>query len=203
MNDELRSRTTESASMTIQDGDVRAAVLSLIQNDDDIMKKMMETVTQAIIKKLMESPNFLEKLANKFLKNGVLDNIKQDIMRCRQWTHTRHDMTLGEACCRLGTGQQRATGRQRHTGTVQPSKLPPVARRLRGADRLRQGSPVGVQWELGLQLTSDCIDRSHRLGHRHNNGSSNGKPRPIIVKLKSIDLRCKAQTKRYTTGDYR
>ncbi|KAI0234377.1 hypothetical protein LSAT2_015353, partial [Lamellibrachia satsuma] len=79
VNDELRSRTTESASMTIQDGDVRAAVLSLIQNDDDIMKKILETVTQAIIQKLMDSPNFLEKLAKNVLKNGVLDNIKQDI----------------------------------------------------------------------------------------------------------------------------
>ena len=79
VNDELRSRTTESASMTIQNGDVRAAILSLIQNDDDIMKKILETVTQAIIQKLMDSPNFLEKLAKNVLKNGVLDNIKQDI----------------------------------------------------------------------------------------------------------------------------
>ena len=78
VNDELRSRTTESASMTIQDGDVRAAVLSLIQNDDDIMKKILETVTQAIVKKHMDSPNFLEKLVKNVLKNGVLDNIKQD-----------------------------------------------------------------------------------------------------------------------------
>ena len=79
MNYELRSRTTESASMTVQDGDVRAAVLSLIQNDDDIINKILEMVTQAIIKKLTVSSNFLEKLANFFLKNGVLDNIKQDI----------------------------------------------------------------------------------------------------------------------------
>ena len=76
MNYKLRSRTTESASMTVQDGDVRAAVLSLIQNDDDIMNKIL-----AIIKKLTVSPNFLEKLAKNFLKNGVLDNIKQDIYR--------------------------------------------------------------------------------------------------------------------------
>ena len=61
--------------------------------------------------------------------------------------------------------------------------------------------------KLGLQLMSDCIDRSHRLGHRHN-GSSNGKPRPIIVKLKSYDVRqsifgAKCKLKRYKTCDYR
>ena len=43
--------------------------------------------------------------------------------------------------------------------------------------------------KLGLQLTSDCIDRSHRLGHRHNNGSSNTKARPIIVKLRLYNAR--------------
>ena len=79
MNDELRSKTTESVSITIQDGDVRAAVLGLIQNDDDIMKSILETVIQAIVKKLMDSPNFLEKLAKNVLKNGDLNNIKHDI----------------------------------------------------------------------------------------------------------------------------
>ena len=79
VNDKLRSKTTESVSITIQDGDALAAVIGLIQNDDDIMKKILETVTQAIVKKLMDSPNFLEKLAKNVLKNGVLDNIKQDI----------------------------------------------------------------------------------------------------------------------------
>ena len=108
LNDELRSRTTESASMTIQDGDVRAIVLSLIQNDDDIMKKILEMVTQAIVKKLMESPNFLEKLAKNVLKNGVLDNIKQDIYESCAVDNGHTTYTIRN--CRLGTGKQGATG---------------------------------------------------------------------------------------------
>ena len=41
---------------------------------------------------------------------------------------------------------------------------------------------------LGLNLTRDCIGRSHRLGQAAQS-TSNGKPRPIIVKLTSYDTR--------------
>ena len=41
--------------------------------------------------------------------------------------------------------------------------------------------------KLGLNLTRECIDRSHRIGQ----STSNGKPRPIIVKLTSYDTRRK------------
>ena len=43
--------------------------------------------------------------------------------------------------------------------------------------------------KLGLNLTRDCIDRSHRLGQ--SSSASKGKPQPIIVKLTSYDTRRK------------
>ena len=58
MNDELRSKTTESVSIIIQDGNVRAAIFGLIQNDDDIMNKILETVTQAIVKNSWTAETF-------------------------------------------------------------------------------------------------------------------------------------------------
>ena len=41
--------------------------------------------------------------------------------------------------------------------------------------------------KLGLNLTRECIDRSHRLCQ----STSNGKPQPIIVKLTPYDTRRK------------
>ena len=192
MNDELRSRTTESASMTIQDGDVRAAVLSLIQNDDDIMKKILETVTQAIIQKLMDSPNFLEKLAKNVLKNGVLDNIKQDIyVSCA--VDNGHTTDTIRNLERRVVDLERANKELRDDSDTQEQYSRRNCLLLHGVSEEQTDSDKAVlsvcNGKLGLQLTSDCIDRSHRLGHTHNNGSSNGKPRPIIVKLKSYDAR--------------
>ena len=51
--------------------------------------------------------------------------------------------------------------------------------------------------KLGLQLTQDCIDRSHRLGGNCpdlNINDATRKPRPIIVKFTSYESRRKTFT---------
>ena len=55
-----------------QGGDARAAILTLIENYESIMKKIIEAVTEAILSKLMNNPKFSDTLAK-----NVLDNIMQ------------------------------------------------------------------------------------------------------------------------------
>ena len=45
-------------ALGFQGGDVRAAILTLIENDENIMKKILEAVTEAIVIKLMNNPKF-------------------------------------------------------------------------------------------------------------------------------------------------
>ncbi|KAI0213391.1 hypothetical protein LSAT2_001580, partial [Lamellibrachia satsuma] len=66
-------------ALGFQCGDVRAAILTLIENDENIMKNIIEAVTEAIVIKLMNNPKFTDTLAKNILQAGVLDNIKQEL----------------------------------------------------------------------------------------------------------------------------
>ena len=64
------------SALIFQCGDVRSAILTLIENDENIMKNILETVTLAIVVKLMNNPKFTDLLAKHILQGCVLDNIK-------------------------------------------------------------------------------------------------------------------------------
>ena len=68
-----------SDALGFHGGDVRAAILTLIENDKNIMKKILDAVTEAIVIKLMNNPKFTDTLAKNILQTGVLDNIKQEL----------------------------------------------------------------------------------------------------------------------------
>ena len=51
--------TASSSTLDLQNGDVRAAVFGLLKNDEDIMKTIIDAVSQAIVKKLLDIPSFL------------------------------------------------------------------------------------------------------------------------------------------------
>ena len=57
-------------ALGFQGGGVRAAILTLIKNYENIMKNILEAVTEAIVIKLMNNPKFTDTLAK-----NVLDNI--------------------------------------------------------------------------------------------------------------------------------
>ena len=58
---------------------MRAAVLTLIENGENITKKTLEAVTEAIVIKLMDNPKFTDSLAKNILQACVLDNMKQEL----------------------------------------------------------------------------------------------------------------------------
>ena len=184
---------------------MRAAVLGLIQNDDDIMKTTLETVTQAIVKKLVDSPNFLEKLAKNFLKNGIIDNIKQDIYESSA-VEMRNLRNLERCVVDL----ERANKELRDDSDTQEQYNRRNCLLLHGVSEEQTDSDEAVlsvcNGKLGLQLTSDCIDRSHlpqtqqwKLEWK----STADYRKTEIVRCETIDLRCKAQAKMYRTDDYR
>ena len=75
--DDTQAKRRESAStaatiLDFQNGDVRAAVFGLLKNDEDIMATIIDAVSQAIVKKLLNTPSFLTSLAQNVTESGVL-----------------------------------------------------------------------------------------------------------------------------------
>ena len=134
------------------------------------MKKILETVTQAIVKKLMDSPNFLEKLAINVLKNGVLDNIKQDIYEsCAVDNVNGHTKDTIRNLEKRVVDLERANKELRDDSDTQEQYSRRNCLLLHGVSEEQTDSDKAVlsvcNGKLGLQLPSDCIDRRHRFGH--------------------------------------
>ena len=54
-----KGKVSESATKTIQDGDVRAAILDLIGTDEDVMTGIVDSVSQVIVSKLLANESFI------------------------------------------------------------------------------------------------------------------------------------------------
>ena len=55
-------------------GDIRTAIIEIISNDDTVIQSIIDTVSDVIVKKLLSNGSFVDKLADKLMSNGVLDN---------------------------------------------------------------------------------------------------------------------------------
>ena len=67
--------------MTKPNGDIRAAI---IENEDSVMQSIIDRVTNVIVKKLLSNVCFMDKLADKLMSIGVLDNAKQSVYEANQ-----------------------------------------------------------------------------------------------------------------------
>ena len=66
-------------ALGFQGGVVRAAIMTLTEHDENIMKKIIEAVKGVIVIKLMNNPKFTNTLAKNILQAGVLDNTKEEL----------------------------------------------------------------------------------------------------------------------------
>ena len=73
MSEDAKGEVSDSATKTIQDGDVRAAILDLIGTDEDVMTSIVDSVSQVIVSKLLANESFIAKLADGLMKDGVID----------------------------------------------------------------------------------------------------------------------------------
>ena len=74
------SATSNSVSTTQdQDGVMQAAITDFIRNDETVMKAIIDTVSNALVTKLLGNERFIDKLSLKLLENGLLDGAKQSV----------------------------------------------------------------------------------------------------------------------------
>ena len=68
------SATSNSVPTTqYQDGVMQAAITDFIRNDESVMQAIIDTVSNALITKLLGNKRFIDTLSLKWLENGVLD----------------------------------------------------------------------------------------------------------------------------------
>ena len=156
-------------ALGFQGGGVRAAILTLIKNYENIMKNILEAVTEAIVIKLMNNPKFTDTLAKNVLQAGVLDNIKQELYDSCALESGQYAKKIqvidkqmavlekDDRSLRNAIDDQEQYSRQSHNCLL-----------LHGIQETNKDTDEAVlatcNNKLGLQLTQDCIDRSHRPG---------------------------------------
>ena len=82
VSEDVRSKASDTATKPFQDGDVRAAILELIGTDEDVMKSIVDSVSQVIVTKLLSNDSFIAKLADGLMKDGVLDAVQNVYDAC-------------------------------------------------------------------------------------------------------------------------
>ena len=76
-----------SASETISEtlnGDMRSAIIALIENSDPIIATVVESISQAIIARLIDNTNFTKKIVNSTLDSDLIGNMKQELYKSSQ-----------------------------------------------------------------------------------------------------------------------
>ena len=74
------SATSNSVPTTQdQDGVMQAAITDFIRNDETVMKAIIDTVSNALVTKLLGNKHFIDTLSLKLLENGLLDGVKQSV----------------------------------------------------------------------------------------------------------------------------
>ena len=58
---------------------VRSAVISLIEHDDNIMRKILDIVTKELVLRLTADPHFTEQIAKQITETDILNEMKQEL----------------------------------------------------------------------------------------------------------------------------
>ena len=192
VSEDVRSKASDTATKPFQDGDVRAAILELIGTDEDVMKSIVDSVSQVIVTKLLSNDSFIAKLADGLMKDGVLDAVKQNVY---------------DACAlddeKISSTHSTVESLERRVGDLDNDNralreeldtMEQYSRRnclvVHGIPETKEDSGDAVlhvfNGQLNVPVTPHSIDRSHRLGRFQ---PSSNKPRPVIVKFVSYETR--------------
>ena len=162
------SASTAATNLDFQNGDVRAAVFGLLKNDEDIMATIIDAVSQAIVKKLLDTPSFLTSLAQNVTESGVLSGVKDKIYQsCVMETAQTTDelRRLEQRVSDLET----ANTALRDDSDAQEQYSRRNCLLVHGIPEDQTDTSDAVlslcNSQLGLDLNRGHIDRSHRLGY--------------------------------------
>ena len=197
----IRPRATKGRS---QDGgsgidrlheNTRSAIAGLLQHDADIMKAIMTAVTDGVFAQLTGNSDFMNNIMEAMTKRGpVLDRVKHDVYESVTIDIAQMTAQMTDAAREL---EKRVAHLERENASLHDENDAQEQYR-RGNCLLLHGVPEAqidtdnavlsvANEKLGLNLTRDCIDRSHCLGQ----STSSGKLQPIIIKVTSYDTRRK------------
>ena len=76
-----------SASEAINEslnGDMHSAIIVLIENKDLIIANFIESISQAIIARLIDNTHFAKKIINSILNSDLIGNMKQELCKSSQ-----------------------------------------------------------------------------------------------------------------------
>ena len=187
--EDAKGKVSESAAKTIQNGDVRAAILDLIGTGEDVMTSIVDSVSQLIVSKLLANESFIAKLADGLMKDGVLDAIKQNVYDACALDNEKFSSAVESLERRVDEldGDNRAL-RDELDAMEKYSRRNCLV--VHGIPETKEDSRDAVlhvfNGQLNVPVTPQCIDRSHRLGRFQ---PSSNKPRPVIVKFVSYETR--------------
>ena len=179
-------------SINLQDGIVREAVLNLIEKYENIIKKILDVVTQEIINRLINNSSFTDKIAKEIAQTGVLHALKQDIYKAC-------NLDQQPLIDRLHTTEQCLTKLERETMALHDAldSQEQCSRRncllLHGLPEAHTDTtdtaPAIFHSKLNIELPRNAIEHSHRLGRVRDAASGDLKPRPVIIKFVSYEDR--------------
>ena len=190
-SEDVRGKANDNAAKPFQDGDVRAAILELIGTDEDVMKSIVDSVSQVIVTKLLTNETFITKLADGLMKDGVLDAIKQNVYEACALEDQKISSTVESLERRVGDldNDNRAL-REELDKMEQYSRRNCLAVHCIPESETKEDCSDALlhvfNGKLNVSVAPHCIDRSHRLGRFQ---PSSNKPRPVIVKFVSYVTR--------------
>ena len=193
-----------TGSLPKENGDLRTVIVDVLRNDDAVMQTIIDAVSEALVSKLLASKTFMCTLADKLLSNGALDSVKQSIYEASAMDNSRTYATVTAM-----EGKLTAFDSNNKALSDEMDALEQYSRRncllfhgVPETDADTTDSVISLcQGKLDVNVTCELVDRSHRLGQRHVGPSGEYKPRPIIVKFRSYEMRSSVfSTKRRLKG---
>ena len=188
-SEDVRGKSNDNVTKPFQDGDVRAAILELIGTDEDVRKSIVDSVSQVIVTKLLTNENFIAKLGDGLMKDGVLDAIKQNVYDASALDDQKISSTVESL--------ERLVGDLDNDNKALREELDTMEQYIRRNCLVVHGIPETKKdfgdavlqvfnGQLNVRVTPHCIDRSHRLGRFQ---PLSNKPRPVIVKFVNYETR--------------